>query len=130
VGGDPHCIFIFVFLKKMKKNFLFAMLTVLLAGFWFGGISLADTTVAEWDYVWDAESWNTAYDKENSALKTYLDNNPDEDRYNTQANRWAYDTDKVNGEWPEYCVQSWSGAISANGAKYPWAVVNLPIPFR
>jgi len=25
----------------MKKNFLFAALTVLLAGFWFGGASLA-----------------------------------------------------------------------------------------
>jgi hypothetical protein len=29
----------------MRKNFLFAALTVLLAGFWFGGASLADCTV-------------------------------------------------------------------------------------
>ena len=129
MGGDPHRIFILLYTKNMKKNFLFTVLVVLLAGFWFGGISLADTSTAEWDYIWNAETWNTAYNKQNSPLKTYLDRNPDEDRYNTQANRWAYDTDKVNGEWPEYCVQSWSGAISAAGAKYPWAVVNFPIPF-
>jgi hypothetical protein len=40
----------------MKKNFLFAALTVLLAGFWFGGASLAD------DYDgWEFVDWNDNY---------------------------------------------------------------------
>jgi hypothetical protein len=33
--------FYILFYKNMKKNFLFGMLAVLLAGFWFGGASLA-----------------------------------------------------------------------------------------
>lgn len=41
VGGNPHCIFIFIFYKNMKKSFLFIMLVVFLAWAWFGGISMA-----------------------------------------------------------------------------------------
>lgn len=43
----------------MKKNFLFGTLAVLLAGFWFGGASLADCTATE---QWSNEamlSWET-----------------------------------------------------------------------
>ena len=32
----------------MKKNFLFSLLAVLLAGFWFGGVSLADDAEINW----------------------------------------------------------------------------------
>ena len=39
----------------MKKNFLFATLTVLLAGFWFGGASLADHT--DWEFM----DWNDPF---------------------------------------------------------------------
>ena len=41
VGGNPHCVFIFIFYKNMKKSFLFIMLVVFLAWAWFGGISMA-----------------------------------------------------------------------------------------
>lgn len=82
-------------------------------------------SIAVWDYVWDENSWNAAYNKENSPLKAYLDNNPDEDRWNERENRWAWGADKVNGEWPEWCVQCWKGAINAQGAQYPWCVVNI-----
>lgn len=44
VGGNPHCIFIFIFYKNMKKSFLFIMLVVFLAWAWFGGISMAQST--------------------------------------------------------------------------------------
>ncbi|MBR4634109.1 hypothetical protein IKO50_04065 [bacterium] len=46
MDGDPHSIFI-LYIKNMKKNLLFAMLTLLLAGFWFGGASLATDYVAK-----------------------------------------------------------------------------------
>lgn len=88
-----------------------------------------EQNVAVWDYIYDEDSWNAAYNKENSSLKAYLDRNPDEDRYNFNENRWAWEADKVDGEWPDYCRQCWQGAISADGAKYPWCVVNIK-PFE
>ena len=30
----------------MKKNFLFGLIAILLAGFWFGGVSLADNVAS------------------------------------------------------------------------------------
>ena len=86
-------------------------------------------TVATWDYIWNEETWNAAYNKENSPLKEYYDLYPDEDRWNTQANRPAQARDKVDGEWPDYCVRGWQGAVGAPGAQYPWCVVNIE-PFR
>ena len=81
--------------------------------------------VANWDYIWNEETWNAAYNKENSSLKEYLDAKPDEDRYNYNEGRPAQARDKVDGEWPDYCPQCWEGAIKAPGAKYPWCVVNI-----
>lgn len=78
-----------------------------------------------WDYIWNEETWNDAYNKENSALKAYYEKYPDEDRWNENANRPAQARDKVDGEWPDYCVQCWKGAINAPGANYPWCVVNI-----
>ena len=86
--------------------------------------------VGVFDYIWNEETWNAAYTKENSALKAYLDKYPDEDRWNENENRHALEADKVDGEWPDYCVQCWKGAISSPDAKYPWIVMNLDIPFE
>jgi len=113
-----------------------------------------DATVAEWDdaqYEGEAylpintggsgpytatsynvnneASWNAAYNAPNSPLKAYLDANPDEDRWNEHEQRWAVAADKVSGQWPDYCVQCWKGAINAPNAKYPWVTISLPIPF-
>ena len=41
VGGNPRYVFI-LYTKNMKKSFLFSLMAILLAGFWFGGVSLAD----------------------------------------------------------------------------------------
>ena len=76
-----------------------------------------------YDYIYDETSWNESF--ANGALKKYYEKYPDEDRYNQQAHRWAWAIDKVNGEWPEYCVQCWEGAVSADGAKYPWICPNF-----
>jgi hypothetical protein len=45
------------------------------------------------DYIYDEASWNTAYNKENSPLKAYYTNNPDEDRWcapNASDSNWHY----------------------------------------
>ena len=76
-----------------------------------------------YDYIYDEASWNASFT--NGMLKKYYTAYPDEDRYNTQAGRWAWAADKVDGEWPDYCVQCWVGAVSANGAKYPWICPNF-----
>lgn len=85
-----------------------------------------DPTLEEsnsYDYIYDGASWNASF--ENGMLKKYYTAYPDEDRYNIQAGRWAWAADKVEGEWPDYCVQCWSGAVSAAGAKYPWICPNF-----
>ena len=85
--------------------------------------------VATWDYIWDENSWNAAYNKENSALAEYYATYPDEDRWNMNENRACRGNDKVDGEWPDYCVHCWQGAVGAPGAQYPWCVVNIE-PFK
>ena len=46
---NPRYVFI-LYAKNMRKSFLFGLLSMLLAGFWFGGISLAT------DYTWSLVS--------------------------------------------------------------------------
>lgn len=87
-----------------------------------------DESTGVFDYIHDEESWNESF--QNGGLHDYYNRYPDNDRYNTQENRPALETDKIDGEWPEYCVQSWDGAIGADGAKYPWIVLKLPVSFR
>jgi len=48
-----------------------------------------------WNYIRNGETWNTAYNKTNSALKAYLDANPTEDLWNVTENRAANRNDKV-----------------------------------
>ena len=76
-----------------------------------------------YDYIYDEASWNASF--ANGALKKYYTKYPDEDRYNTIEHRWALATDKVDGEWPEYCIQCWEGAVNAAGAKFPWICPNF-----
>ena len=82
-------------------------------------------SVGVWDYIWNEDTWNGAYNKENSPLKEYLDLYPDEDRWNFNENRPAQARDKVDGQWPDYCPQCWKGAVGAPGSAYPWCVVNI-----
>lgn len=86
-----------------------------------GNITKIDSN--QFDYIYDEASWNASF--QNGALKKYYTRWPDEDRYNQQAHRWAWEADKVNGEWPDYCVQCWEGAISADGAQLPWICPNF-----
>ena len=127
----------------MKKNFLFKWVSVLgavllLATSVMPGLqyAYAQETPAQqaaelvYDLIYDEASWNAAYNKEGSALKEYYEDYPDEDRWcldDTEA-WWHYwrVADKVNEAWPDTCVQSWKGAVNAAGAKYPWAVINVP----
>lgn len=76
-----------------------------------------------YDYIYDEASWNASF--ESGALRKYYTKYPDEDRYNTQEHRWAWAVDKVDGEWPEWCVQCWEGAVNANAAKFPWICPNF-----
>ena len=80
----------------MKKPFLFWMLALLLAWFWFGGISMAeeyqtstDGLQSVWDYVYSVDSWNTAYNKPNSPYKAYEDYYRPEDLYSGTLERVA-----------------------------------------
>jgi len=83
------------------------------------------TPISTWEGI-----YNKAGFEANAAIGKYHENNPDEDRYNWNEHRWAWASDKVNDEWPDYCKQCWEGAIAANGARYPWCVVSLPTPFK
>lgn len=80
----------------------------------------AITPSKDYNYVWNEETWNNSY--QNGGLKLYYEAYPDEDRWNEQEQRPARSTDKVDGQWPDYCVQCWKGAINAPGAKFPWIV--------
>ena len=87
----------------------------------------------DWNCVFDEASWLAAY--ANGALKTYYDRYPDEDRWvavpsEPNGGHYGLAADKVGGEWPANATQCWKGAINAAGAKYPWAVVSLPVPFN
>ena len=61
--------FYFVY-KNMKKSFLFGILAVLLAGFWFGGISLAECTESS-----VAKLWEECYDTLQGAFDAATDEN-------------------------------------------------------
>jgi hypothetical protein len=100
----------------------------------YEGTAYLPVNTSLWYYIHDEDSWNAAYNALNSPLKAYYDANPDEDRWvddpdNPGHAHYGTSADKVNGQWPSYAIQCWKGAINANGAKYPWAVVSLPIPF-
>jgi len=102
---------------------------------------------ADWDYVWNEETWNESY--ENGGLKLYYawaDGGATapyrEDLWNTVENRAANWNDILKDEqgnpiigedgyysYPN-CVRCWLGALNAPGAQYPWAVVKPPIPFK
>ena len=102
---------------------------------------------AVWDYIWNEETWNASY--ENGGLKRYYEwcdggaTAPyKEDLWNTVENRAANWTDwrrdeqgnpvlDENGYYIyDNCERCWLGALNAPGAKYPWAVVQPPIPFN
>ena len=73
-----------------------------------------------YNYVYNEETWNNSY--QYGGLKLYYEAYPDEDRWNENEQRPARSSDKIDGQWPEYCVQCWKGAINAPGAKFPWIV--------
>lgn len=73
-----------------------------------------------YEYIHDEASWNKSY--QNGGLKLYYETYPDEDRWNEREQRHAIPSDKIDGEWPDYCIQCWKGAINAPGAKLPWIV--------
>ena len=76
-----------------------------------------------YDFVYDEPTWNNSFT--NGVLKKYYEKYPDEDRWNQREHRWATAADKVNGEWPDYCVQCWEGAVNAPDAKFPWVCPNF-----
>ena len=83
------------------------------------------TISTQYDFIHDETSWNNSYNATNGALgglQHYYNANPDEDRWNSEAQRWAQEGDKVGGSWPEYCQHSWLGAQDAPNALYPWIV--------
>ena len=59
---------------------------------------------AVWDYIWNEETWNAAYNKENSALAAYYENNPSEDLWNTTTDSAPGFNDKI------YTVSMWTNA--------------------
>ena len=108
--------------------------------------STEEPVKAEWDFIYDEDSWNAAYEK--PTMQAYYEwsdriNKPyKEDLYNTVEGRAANSNDaredsngeKVVDENGNYiydnCERCWEGAINAPGAKYPWAVVTLPEGFE
>ena len=101
----------------------------------------------EFDYIHDEESWNESYAA--GGLKLYYEwsdkaNAPyKEDLWNTVENRAANVNDArkdpetgelvldENGNYIyDNCERCWVGALNAPGAKYPWIVMKLPIPFE
>ena len=101
-----------------------------------------DEVVAEWEYIWNEETWNESY--ANGLLKDYYEwadglSPYKEDLWNTVAQRpanWS-DIEKENGKPIEYedgyhytnCVRCWQGALNAPEAKYPWCCVKIDEPF-
>ena len=147
MDGDPHSIFIFIFYKNMKKSFLFKWVAVLGAILLLANAVLPGLQVfAKWDessgflwnYVWNEETWTES--ATNWAHKIYYEKNSDEDYWCTNGwGHWGTCADKwwtLNwdvcewGEWPDSCVQSWSGAISAPGAQFPWIAVAFTEDFK
>ena len=103
---------------------------------------------ADWINTNGREAWEAQYADPDSTLNKYYTWSDDankpykEDLWNTVANRPANITDARKNEQGEYeldengnyiydnCERCWLGAINAPGASYPWAVVELPIPFK
>ena len=102
---------------------------------------------ADWTNMNGKDTWDAEYANPNSALRKYYVWSDDvnkpykEDLWNTVENRAANITDarKIDGEYVydengnyiyDNCERCWLGAINAPGASYPWAVVELPIPFE
>ena len=93
----------------------------------------------DWFYIYNESTWNAAYDAEHpdddlednstfakTPLHRYLDRNPDEDRWcddGVNPAHYGQAIDKVDWEWPKYCVQSWQWAINASDARYPRIVL-------
>lgn len=65
-------------------------------------------TIASFDFVYDENSWNAAYNKENSPLAAYYEVYPDEDLWNVSLNRTASFNDKV------YAVKMFNDAEGEN----------------
>ena len=96
----------------------------------------AKATTDDYDYIYDKESWNMNVSASNGGLKAYYEANPNEDVWvfateedytNDEKGEGHYGTnaDKdAQGNWPALAKQSWWGAVGANGAKYPWIVMN------
>ena len=105
-------------------------------------------SLAEWSNINNQNAWEAEYNNPDSALRKYYAWSDDankpykEDLWNTVENRAARLSDARKDEHGNYildengnyiydnCERCWLGAINAPGASYPWAVVELPIPFR
>lgn len=108
---------------------------------------------ATWANLNSEAAWNAEYQNEDSALRKYYAwsdeaNAPyKEDLWNTVENRPANGTDILtedgtfvwdggvpvtdeNGTIYTNCERCWKGAINAPEASYPWAVVEVPVPFE
>ena len=102
---------------------------------------------ADWKCMNGQSAWEEEYNNPNSTLRKYYAwsdeaNKPyKEDLWNYVENRAANlsDARKVDGEYVldengnyiyDNCDRCWLGAINAPGASYPWAVVELDIPFE
>jgi hypothetical protein len=96
-------------------------------------------------YIHDEASWNAAFNNATSALRRYYDwadeaNKPykEDMLYVNPADPMDYRAANGNdmggtdatghGLYPN-CTRCWLGAILAPGARYPWVVLDLPIPF-
>lgn len=88
----------------MKKNFLFSLLAVFLAWFWFGGVSMAEE-ITEWLVVnyKCSDSWEIAYTVENSGtwFKTI----------SLSSNLKPDETEICSSEWKDF-----------KGWKYSWKI--------
>ena len=141
-------LFYFLIYKKMKKNFLFAMLAVFLAWAWFGGISMAvevscpgvqepegTPTVKANEAV--AQIWQVCYESLNSAIEASdgdtitllkdVNENITIPSWKTVilnlwwyklSNNWAAHT--ITNNW-ELTVISWTVDNTVHGR---WAIVN------
>jgi len=103
---------------------------------------------ASWISMNGQATWEAEYNNPDSTLNKYYKWSDDvnkpykEDLWNTIENRPANINDARKDEQGQYvyddngnyiydnCERCWLGAINAPGASYPWAVVELPIPFE
>ncbi len=124
----------------MKKNFLFAMLAVFLAWFWFGGVSMADeetpstpeTPTESSSCQEEATYWTNWCDTLANAIKsanvgdtiTLLgDITLDEDviiSRNINIDLWTH---KIEGNWKRFAFINW-----ANSEIWNWTIINTTKP--